>query len=160
MTLWSVPWTSACCSSGAFGGTSHGQGSSSGSEDDVQRVLAQIRSAGARAGLAINPGTPLTALDWILDDIDLLLVMTVNPGFGGQEYLPAMTDKIREARAILKRHDRPIELQVDGGIEPETAPIVVGAGAETLVAGTSVFGHPNGAVEGIRALHAAVAGAS
>jgi ribulose-phosphate 3-epimerase len=122
----------------------------------LQRVLAQIRDAGARAGLALNPATPLHVLDYVLDDIDLLLIMSVNPGFGGQSFIPAMRRKIAEARARLNTARRPIELEVDGGIGPENAADVVAAGATALVAGTSVFGHPEGVAAGIRALRAAV----
>lgn len=118
----------------------------------IQRTLAQIREAGAAAGLALNPATPLDVLDYVLSDIDLLLVMTVNPGFGGQEYIAAMTRKIREARAKLDTSGRHIDLEVDGGIEPENAAEVVAAGANVLVAGTGVFRHPQGAQAGIRAL--------
>jgi ribulose-phosphate 3-epimerase len=121
----------------------------------VQRILAQIRAAGAKAGLALNPGTPLDVLDWVLDDIDLVLIMTVNPGFGGQSYLPAMTRKIRDARRILNDAANPIELQVDGGIGVENAALVVEAGATILVAGTSIFGNAAGPAEGIRALRQA-----
>jgi ribulose-phosphate 3-epimerase len=121
----------------------------------LQRTLAQIRDAGARAGLALNPATPLDVLDYVLDDIDLLLVMTVNPGFGGQEFLPAMMRKIAGAKEVLRRASHAIELEVDGGIGPENAAEVVAAGATVLVAGTSVFGHHGGAAEGIRVLRAA-----
>lgn len=123
----------------------------------LQRTLAQIRDAGARAGLALNPATPLDILDYVLDDIDLLLVMTVNPGFGGQTFIPATLRKIAEARALLNTARRPIELEVDGGIGPENAAEVVAAGATVLVAGSSVFGHPDGPAAGIHALRAAIA---
>jgi len=118
----------------------------------VQRTLAQIRDAGAKAGLALNPATPLNVLDYVLDDMDLLLIMTVNPGFGGQEFIPAMERKISEARALLNQARHPIELEVDGGIGPENAAKVVKAGASILVAGTSVFGHPAGPAAGVCAL--------
>jgi ribulose-phosphate 3-epimerase len=118
----------------------------------LQRTLAQIRGAGARAGLALNPATPLDILDYILDDIDLLLVMTVNPGFGGQKFIPAMLDKIAAARARLNQARHPIELEVDGGISAENAAEVVVAGATVLVAGNGIFEHENGPAAGIRAL--------
>lgn len=124
----------------------------------LQRVLGQIRAAGALAGVALNPATPLNVLDYILDDIDLLLIMTVNPGFGGQKFLPAMTGKIRQARQLLDAAGKRVELEVDGGVEPGNAGSLVEAGARTLVAGTSVFGHPGGAAAGIEALRQAVAG--
>ncbi len=123
----------------------------------LQRTLAQIRQAGARAGVALNPATPLDVLDYVLDDIDLLLVMTVNPGFGGQEFLPAMMRKIRDAREVLRGASHSIELEVDGGIGPENALEVVEAGATLLVAGSSVFGHPGGAAAGIRTLRESLA---
>jgi ribulose-phosphate 3-epimerase len=124
----------------------------------LQRTLAQIRDAGAKAGLALNPATPLSILDYILDDIDLLLVMTVNPGFGGQEFIPAMMRKIADASEWVRAARHVIELEVDGGIGPENAAEVVSAGATALVAGTSVFGHPGGAAEGIHAIRAALGG--
>ncbi|MGC8667610.1 MAG: ribulose-phosphate 3-epimerase [Chthonomonadales bacterium] len=124
----------------------------------LQRILAQIRQAGAAAGVALNPATPLDVLDYLLDDVDLVLVMTVNPGFGGQTFLPAMMRKIEQARQLLDASGRCIELEVDGGVEPGNAARVVRAGAHTLVAGTSVFGHPGGAAAGIRALREAAVG--
>lgn len=124
----------------------------------LQRTLAQIRNAGAAAGLALNPATPLDVLEYVLDDLDLLLVMTVNPGFGGQEYLSAMTRKVTQARRILDSAGHPIDLEVDGGIDADNAATVVEAGASILVAGTSVFGYPGGAAAGIAALRAAAEG--
>lgn len=121
----------------------------------LQRTLAQIRKAGAKAGVALNPGTPEAVLEYVLDDIDLVLVMTVNPGFGGQQFLPAMLPKIRRVREMIAGAAHPIHIEVDGGIGPDTASPVVSAGANVLVAGTSVFGHAAGAVEGINALRAA-----
>ena len=103
----------------------------------LHRSLQTVRALGRKAGVSLNPATPLSILDHIMDDIDLILIMTVNPGFGGQKYIPAMTDKIRAARALIG--DRPIDLEVDGGITPETAPLAVAAGANALVAGSAVF---------------------
>lgn len=103
----------------------------------LHRSLQTVRALGRKAGVSLNPATPLSILDHIMDDIDLILIMTVNPGFGGQKYIPAMTDKIRAARALIG--DRPIDLEVDGGITPQTAPLVVEAGANVLVAGSAVF---------------------
>jgi len=122
----------------------------------LQRALAQIRANGMRAGLALNPATPLTVLEYLLDDIDLVLVMTVNPGFGGQSYIPAMTRKIRQAREMLDASGREILLEVDGGINGGTAKTVVDAGATVLVAGSSVFGHPQGLEAGLQALRTAI----
>jgi ribulose-phosphate 3-epimerase len=92
------------------------------------------------AGLALNPSTPLSILEEVLADIDLVLVMSVNPGFGGQSYLPEATDKIRRVRALLDRHRIRATLEVDGGITPETIRAAWEAGADTFVAGTAVFG--------------------
>ncbi len=106
----------------------------------VQRQLAAVRERGMRAGLALNPGTPLSLLEEVVADVDLVLVMSVNPGFGGQSYLPAATDKIRRTRALLDRHRSGATLEVDGGITPATIGEAWGAGADTFVAGTAVFG--------------------
>jgi len=106
----------------------------------VQRHLAAARELGMRAGLALNPGQPLTAVAEVLDDLDLLLLMTVNPGFGGQRYIPASTDKIRRAAALIERHGREIWLEVDGGITTDTIGEAFRAGADTFVAGSAVFG--------------------
>jgi ribulose-phosphate 3-epimerase len=106
----------------------------------VQRHLARARERGMLAGLALNPSTPLSILEELLTDIDLVLVMSVNPGFGGQSYLPEATDKIRRVRALLDRHRTGATLEVDGGITPETIRDAWEAGADTFVAGTAVFG--------------------
>jgi ribulose-phosphate 3-epimerase len=106
----------------------------------LQRQLARIRELGCKAGVALNPGTPLSAVEDVLDDLDLLLVMTVNPGFGGQKFLHSQLDKIRRLRRMIG--DRPIQIEVDGGVTPETAPLVIEAGATALVAGSAVFGRP------------------
>ncbi|MBM3494871.1 MAG: ribulose-phosphate 3-epimerase [Armatimonadetes bacterium] len=124
----------------------------------LQRVLAQIRSAGAKAGLSLNPATPLDTMDYVLDDLDLLLIMTVNPGFGGQEFIPSMPTKIAQARERLAQAPRFVHLEVDGGINATTAATVVRAGADVLVAGSAVFGHPGGLGAGVRALREAAAG--
>jgi ribulose-phosphate 3-epimerase len=106
----------------------------------VQRQLAAVREHGMLAGLALNPSTPLAHAEEVLDDVDLLLVMSVNPGFGGQSYLPGSTDKLRRARALLDRRRSRAALEVDGGITAETIGEAWGAGADTFVAGTAVFG--------------------
>ena len=103
----------------------------------LDRTLQAIRDAGARAGVALNPSTPPEAIGWVLDRIDLVCVMTVNPGFGGQAFIEAMLPKISVLRGMIG--DRPIDLQVDGGVTAETAPTVVAAGANVLVAGSAVF---------------------
>ena len=105
----------------------------------LNRTLNRIREIGAKSGVAINPATPVSLLTDVLGDVDLILVMTVNPGFGGQEYLPATEEKIRQLRSMIDSSGRNIELEVDGGIDPATAPRAVAAGATVLVAGTSVF---------------------
>lgn len=103
----------------------------------LHRSLQSIRAMGLKAGVSLNPATPLSVLDHVMDDIDLLLIMSVNPGFGGQKYIPAMTDKIRAARALIG--DRPIELEVDGGVTAQNAGEIVAAGANALVAGSAIF---------------------
>jgi ribulose-phosphate 3-epimerase len=103
----------------------------------LDRSLAVIRALGVRAGVALNPSTHESAIDHVLDKVDLILAMTVNPGYGGQSFIPPMVDKIRALRRMIG--DRPIDLEVDGGITPETAPAVVAAGANVLVAGSAIF---------------------
>jgi ribulose-phosphate 3-epimerase len=121
----------------------------------IQRTLAQIRAGGAKAGLALNPATAPDMLPYVLEDLDLILVMTVNPGFGGQAFLPATLRKIREVHALVAASGLPIEIEVDGGITAETTPLVTQAGANVLVAGTSLFAHPGGLSAGIQALRSA-----
>jgi ribulose-phosphate 3-epimerase len=106
----------------------------------VQRHLAAARELGMRAGLALNPSTPVGVLPEVMDDVDLVLVMSVNPGFGGQVYLPQATDKIRRVRGFLDQHGSRAVLEVDGGITVDTIAEAWSAGADTFVAGTSVFG--------------------
>ena len=103
----------------------------------LHRTLQTIRGHGRKAGVALNMTTPLSHIEHILDDIDLILVMTINPGFGGQKFTPSMLPKIEAARALVG--DRPIHIEVDGGIDPATAPLVAKAGANVLVAGSAVF---------------------
>ncbi|MGE5760402.1 MAG: ribulose-phosphate 3-epimerase, partial [Gemmatimonadota bacterium] len=111
--------------------------------------LAAIRQRGMLAGLALNPASPLALVEDVVSDLDLLLIMTVNPGFGGQRYLPASTDKIRRARALLRarRGGTPVFLEVDGGIGPETIAAAHEAGADTFVAGNAIFSGPDPARE-------------
>ena len=109
----------------------------------LQRSLAQIRALGARAGVALNPHSGEGAVEYVWDSADLILVMTVNPGFGGQAFLPAVTPKIRRLREAAQRRGWPGHIGVDGGIGPETAAEVVGAGADTLIAGSAIFGQPD-----------------
>jgi len=103
----------------------------------LHRSLQTIRHLGKKVGVTLNPATPLSVLENVLDDIDLILIMSVNPGFGGQKFIPAMADKIRNAKLLIG--DRPIELEVDGGVTADTAPIVTAAGANVLVAGSAIF---------------------
>ncbi|MDB6179227.1 ribulose-phosphate 3-epimerase [Paracoccus sp. Z330] len=101
------------------------------------RTLQAIRATGKKAGIALNPGTPLEAVEYLLDLCDMVLVMTVNPGFGGQKFIHSQVDKIARLRGMIG--DRPIHIQVDGGVDPRTAPLVAKAGADVLVAGSAVF---------------------
>jgi ribulose-phosphate 3-epimerase len=107
----------------------------------LQRVLAQIRELGARAGVAVNPGTHPDALEYVLDDVDLVLVMSVNPGFGGQSFIPSAYRKIRALRTRLGA--RPVDLSVDGGVKIDHVERLVAHGATTLVAGSAIFGAPD-----------------
>jgi len=106
----------------------------------LDRTLQAIGALGKAAGVSLNPATPIGVLEHVLDRIDLVLVMTVNPGFGGQKFLPSQLPKIAALRQMIG--GRPIRLQVDGGITAETAPLVIAAGADALVAGSAVFGQP------------------
>ena len=103
----------------------------------IHRTLQAIRATGAKAGLAINPGTGIEAVGYLLDMIDLVCVMTVNPGFGGQKFIHSQVDKVRSLRSMIG--DRPIHIEIDGGVTVETAPLVAAAGADVLVAGSAVF---------------------
>jgi ribulose-phosphate 3-epimerase len=122
--------------------------------------VGSIRDAGLSAGVAINPATPVGSLQDILPDVDLLLVMTVNPGFGGQRFIPGSLQKIELLRSLLSEAGREDEvlIQVDGGIDLDTAPEVVRAGASVLVAGSAVFGAPEGPETAVRALRARAEG--
>lgn len=103
----------------------------------LQRTLQSIRGFGKKAGVALNMTTPISHLEHILDSIDMVLVMTINPGFGGQKFNASMVEKVRQMRAMIG--DRPIHIEVDGGIDPTTAPLVAEAGADVLVAGSAAF---------------------
>jgi ribulose-phosphate 3-epimerase len=122
----------------------------------LDRSLQMIRALGRKAGVSLNPGTPESAIEHVLGRLDLILVMTVNPGFGGQAFIPAMTEKIRRLRAMIG--SRPIRLEVDGGVSPDTARACTDAGADVLVAGSAVF--KDGAyARNIAAIRAAATGA-
>ncbi|KQV81623.1 ribulose-phosphate 3-epimerase [Rhizobium sp. Root1220] len=113
----------------------------------LHRSLQTVRNLGKKVGVTLNPATPLSALENVLDDVDLILVMSVNPGFGGQKFIPAMADKIAAARSLIG--DRPIDLEVDGGVTVETAPVIGKAGGNVLVAGSAIF--KGGSVDAYRA---------
>ena len=108
----------------------------------LDRVLAAIKDFGLSAGVALNPHSPISQIEHVLDKIDLLLIMTVNPGFGGQSFMLTMLPKIKQARQLISGRD--IQIQVDGGITATTAPDVIAAGATNLVAGSAIFNHPQG----------------
>jgi ribulose-phosphate 3-epimerase len=117
----------------------------------LHRLVEAIREQGARPGVSLNPSTPLTAVEEVLDAVDLVLVMTVNPGFGGQKYIPAMTDKIRRLRRMIEARQLKAEIEVDGGVTVANARQIEAAGADILVAGSAVYGAPDAAAA-IRAL--------
>ena len=119
----------------------------------LHRSLQLVKHQGKKAGVSLNPATPISAIEHVWDDIDLVLVMSVNPGFGGQSFISSQLEKIAELRRRIDRTGRPIELEVDGGINAEMAPQVVAAGADVLVAGTATFtGGPAAYAENIRRL--------
>ncbi len=103
----------------------------------LDRSLQAIRDLGCKAGVALNPHTPITVIEHVLDRVDLVCLMSVNPGFGGQKFIPEVVEKTRRTKALIG--DRPIHIEIDGGVDPETAPSVVEAGADVLVAGSAVF---------------------
>ncbi len=114
----------------------------------LHRTVEQIRAAGKKASVAVNPHSSIDGLEVVLPELDMVLLMTVNPGFGGQKFIEAVVPKIRALRAEIDRRGLATEIEVDGGIDPETAPVVVGAGATVLVAGSAVFHAPNGDYRG------------
>ena len=119
----------------------------------LHRTIQLIKSLGAKAGVSLNPATPAAVALEVLDDVDLVLVMSVNPGFGGQKFIPSVIDKIRTLRAAIDATGRPIDLEVDGGIDFHTAPLAIAAGADVLVAGTATFkGGPRKYADNIRRL--------
>lgn len=122
----------------------------------LHRTVQQIREAGARPSVVLNPHTPAALLKEILPFVDMVLVMTVNPGFGGQEFIPETLPKLRELRQMIEALGRPVDLEVDGGIDAQTAPQVIAQGANVLVAGTSIFRAPGGVASGMQALRKAV----
>ncbi len=111
----------------------------------LHRTIQRIKAAGVKAGAALNPATPASAIEAVIDDLDLVLVMSVNPGFGGQKFISSQLRKIESVRAMIDRSGRDIHLEVDGGVDPATAPKAVAAGADVLVAGSAVFRGGQGA---------------
>jgi ribulose-phosphate 3-epimerase len=109
----------------------------------VHRSVQAIQSAGCQVGLVFNPAEPLDVLDWVIDEIDLILIMSVNPGFGGQGFIDSALRKVEQARARIRASGRDIRLEVDGGIKPDNIRRVADAGADTFVAGSAIFGQPN-----------------
>lgn len=121
----------------------------------AHRTAQAIKAAGCKVGVSLNPATPMSVLDHLLNDIDLVLVMSVNPGFGGQSFIASQLDKIRDIRSRITASGRAIELEVDGGINRETAGAAIAAGADVLVAGTATFtGGPSAYADNIAALKA------
>ncbi|MDC0148467.1 ribulose-phosphate 3-epimerase [Alphaproteobacteria bacterium] len=119
------------------------------------RTAQAIKAAGCKVGVSLNPATPISVLDYLIEDIDLILVMSVNPGFGGQSFLHGQLDKIREIRRLIDASGSAIELEVDGGVNRQTAGLAIAAGADVLVAGTATFtGGPAAYAENIAALKA------
>jgi len=123
-------------------------------------LLHQIKDAGAKAGVALNPATPISAIEWVLGDLDRVLVMTVNPGFGGQAFLPEMLQKIHALTELRAAHGLRFEIGVDGGINADTAPLAAKAGADALIAGSAVFRHPDGLADAVAELRRLANGAA
>lgn len=124
--------------------------------EHVDRTLQLIRDEGCKAGLVFNPATPLDYLRYVMDKVDMILLMSVNPGFGGQSFIPATLEKLREARALIDASGLPIRLEVDGGVKVDNIRAVAEAGADTFVAGSAIFGQPDYA-EVIAAMRAELA---
>jgi ribulose-phosphate 3-epimerase len=121
----------------------------------LNRTLKRIRELGAKAGVVFNPSTPPSVIEYMMDEVDLILVMSINPGFGGQSFMTSQLKKIETLRAMIDAAGRDIPLEVDGGVTPQTAPLCIAAGATALVAGTAVFkGGPAAYADNIRALRA------
>ncbi len=111
--------------------------------EHVDRNLQQVRDAGCRSGLVFNPATPLNALDYVMDKVDMILIMSVNPGFGGQSFIPSALDKLRSARRLIDESGLSIRLEIDGGVKIDNIGEIAGAGADTFVAGSAIFGSAN-----------------
>jgi ribulose-phosphate 3-epimerase len=124
----------------------------------LHRTIQRIRELGMRPGVAINPATPIESIREIASDIDLLVVMSVNPGFGGQSYIDVSSDKLRRARRMLDEAGSRAEIEVDGGVHAGNAAAIVAAGADVLVAGSAVYGHTDGAAAGVRHIRESLVG--
>jgi ribulose-phosphate 3-epimerase len=124
---------------------------------NLHRTLQSIRDRNVHAGVSLNPGTPAATIVEVLPMLDLVLVMSVNPGYSGQSFIPAVVPKIGQIRTLLQEAGSSARLEVDGGITPRTAPMVVQAGADTLVAASAIFGHPEGIAAGVEALRRSLA---
>ena len=109
----------------------------------VHRTIQLIKSHGCQAGLVLNPATPLDVLDYVLEELDLVLLMSVNPGFGGQAFIPSALDKLRKVRAMIDASGKPIRLEIDGGVKPDNIGQIAAAGADAFVAGSAIFGKPD-----------------
>ncbi|QQP98654.1 ribulose-phosphate 3-epimerase [Lysobacter enzymogenes] len=124
----------------------------------VHRTIQLIKSHGCQAGLVLNPGTSLDVLDWVLDDLDMVLLMSVNPGFGGQSFIPSALEKLRRVRERIDRSGRAVRLEIDGGVKADNIGEIAAAGADTFVAGSAIFNAPDYA-DTIGRMKAAVAAA-
>ena len=124
----------------------------------VHRTIQLIKSHGCKAGLVLNPATPVDVLDWVLDDLDMVLVMSVNPGFGGQAFIPSALEKLRAIRSKIDASGKPIRLEIDGGVKADNIGEIAAAGADTFVAGSAIFNAPDYA-DVIAKMRAAVAAA-
>lgn len=124
----------------------------------IDRSLQAIKGAGCKAGLVFNPGTPLDGLKYVMDKLDMILIMSVNPGFGGQSFLPSALNKLREARALIDASGREIRLEIDGGVKIDNIGEIASAGADTFVAGSAIFGGKDYAST-LKAMHTAIANA-
>jgi ribulose-phosphate 3-epimerase len=127
--------------------------------EHIDRTIGLIRESGCKPGLVFNPATPLSYLDYVLDKIDMVLLMSVNPGFGGQSFIPSALRKLAEARALIDRSGRPVRLEIDGGVKVDNIGAVAAAGADTFVAGSAIFGAKDYAAT-IAAMRERIAGAT
>lgn len=127
----------------------------------VHRTIQLIKAEGCQAGLVLNPATPVEVLDYVLEDLDMVLLMSVNPGFGGQAFIASTLDKLRRVRERIDANGKPIRLEIDGGVKPDNIGAIAAAGADTFVAGSAIFGKPDyrAVVDAMRAEIAAATGA-